>query len=86
VVQFTAEIDNLEAAEAPDAAAVAADIRVGNLNIFVATEEWFGSQWRADRAFRPQVTPGFRACRDQLAHWEVFGPEGEPVRTMVQGQ
>ena len=85
VLQFTAEIDMLEAAEAPDAAQTAADLPDGSLNIFVATEEWFGSQWRADKAFRPQVTPGFRACRDQLDHWNVFGPEGEPVRTEVQG-
>ncbi len=70
----------MEAADAP------ADLPAGNLNIFVATEEWFGGQWRADKAFRPQVTPGFRACRDQLEHWNVFGPRGEPVKTMVQGQ
>lgn len=87
MLQFTAEIESLEAAEAPDAPASAADLpAAANLNIFVATEEWFGSQWRADKAFRPQVTPGFRACRDQLQHWNVFGPEGEPVRTAVQGQ
>ena len=75
----------MEAAEAPGTAQTAADLPDGNLNIFVATEEWFGSQWRADKAFRLQVTPGFRTCRDQLQHWNVFGPDGEPVRTMVQG-
>lgn len=85
MLQFTAEIDSLEPAEAPDGPLTAADFPAAeNLNIFVATEEWFGAQWRADTAFRPQVTPEFKACRDRLQHWNVFGSDGEPVETAVQ--
>lgn len=81
--QFEREIDALEPAEAPGVEPVdfpAAE----NLNIFVTTEQWFGDQWRAAEAFRPLVTPGFKACRDSLPHWNVFGPNGEPVKTVTK--
>lgn len=82
-MQFNAEIDALDPAESPADAASAAEA-VQHLNIFGATERWFSQQCGAGAGFRPLVTPGFSACRDVLPHWNKFGQDGEPVRTVTQ--
>lgn len=57
--------------------------RKKDFGMFQKTEHWFGRQRQAHDKYKPLVTPAFAQCRDALPHWNVFGPDGEPIGTVT---
>lgn len=67
----------------PAQKAAAAEAPSTEFSVFHKTEQWFGDQWKAHTKYRALVMPAFQRCRDQLSHWDVYGPGGEPISTVT---